>query len=118
MKPIILLLSILIIGHLGCTRERSEKQENNTVWNWSESMTKEQEQWALLTDNLSMKKYIDAKKNLDWLIERNPNLHPELYKLGLIIYEQLINNIDDPEIKSKLLEEENRLRKLMKMNFP
>ena len=71
-----------------------------------------------MTDNLSMKKYIDAKKNLDWLIETNPKLHPYLYKLGLLIYEKLINNCDDSETKSKLIEEENRLRKLMKMNFP
>jgi hypothetical protein len=49
-----------------------------------------------------MKKYKIAKEHLNWLLKENPKLNPSLYKNGFIIYEHLIDDCDDPILKSQL----------------
>jgi hypothetical protein len=90
-------------------------------WNWSDNWEKEQEEqkhMVMLLDFMAMKKYDIAQEHLNWLLKENPKLNPLLYKSGFIIYEHLIDDCDDPRIKSQLINEEKKLKELMKKNFP
>ena len=119
MRPTTLLSGFIIFFLLiSCIDQQSENTKTSYQWNWSSNWEKEQINWVILTDHVQLKKYDVAKEKLNWFLKENPKLNPSLYINGRIIYENLIEDCDDPEIKSELISEEKRMKELMMKNFP
>jgi len=115
MRTFIKLTAIVII--LLQTSCNDQQSDNPNTWNWSSNLEKEQEQWVLLTDYVKMEKYDKAKEHLNWLLKENPKLNSSLYKFGSIIYENLIDNCDDPIKMNRLKDEEEKLKGLKNKYF-
>ncbi len=69
-------------------------------WNWGDDELKAKEKYTLLSDDISAKSFKTAKNHLAWLLEKTPDLNKSLYMKGADVYEALVKETEDDDLKS------------------
>lgn len=110
-------MAFFLLGS-ACQDTSKEIQSTKNSWNWGINQDKEEEHWVHMTHNMIIGNYDNAQKHFKWIIKENPNLQSRIYEEGLILYQSLIDESDDLEIKHQLKKEKEKIRQLMKKHFP
>ncbi len=89
-------------------------------WNWpsnpddSAAMV---ERHTMYTDGMRLGDYNISRKPLQWIIARQPDLHPSIYQHGTKIYESLSEEVTDQDLKMKYQDSALVMYKLRAENF-
>ncbi len=66
---------------------------------WPEDTSQAQQNVALYTDALRARAYATGREPLRWLLTQTPDLHESLYIKGEKLYQGLIEQTDDPDLR-------------------
>ncbi len=92
-------LSALLFLTFGAAAQEVERDANGYYWGELPGDTKTQ--YTLFSDNYKYKLYEKAVNQLEWLLEKVPNFHENLYIKGVKVYQELEKKAATDEEKSR-----------------
>lgn len=70
-------------------------------WSWGDQPQKAKEQYTIFSDAVGAKSYKSALEPLNWLLENTPDLHKALYQKAQKLYNGLVREEKDANLKTE-----------------